>query len=105
MSQMMIMGLGLVGLCCCSISISAGGAIMFSGGSSGSSGLGSLGGVLKTDCKSKNGNYVSKSASSWSDADRNTAIWLVNNISGTDVGELQGMSNDDVKLLVDGICK
>jgi hypothetical protein len=55
------------------------------------------------DCKAKNSAYVSKAYTSWTAADRNTAIWLLNQ-NGSNLTLLQAMTNEQLDPLIKSLC-
>jgi hypothetical protein len=68
-------------------------------------GVGISSGGAANDCKAKNSNYVEKNADEWSNSDRNTAIWLINNINSSEtVPVLQGLLNTELKTKLDKLC-
>ena len=57
------------------------------------------------NCAKLNSNYQNINYTQWTDNDRNTAIWLINNQdTSLDVPMLQSLNNDLLQQLLMGIC-
>ena len=57
------------------------------------------------DCPKLNGNYRSIPYTSWTDNDRNTAIWIINNQYPTlPVPYLQGINNATLQIILQQYC-
>jgi hypothetical protein len=58
----------------------------------------------KTNCKACNTNYASKPLEQWTAADKDTAIWLLNALTGAEVRSLQNQNFEQIKALIDQLC-
>lgn len=58
----------------------------------------------KTNCKACNANYVSKPLAQWTAGDKDTAIWLLNALTGAEVRPLQDRNFAEIKALIDQLC-